>query len=224
MGGPLVHHSGLVMTLGFTLADRLGARTVPCSVAGCTRTWVQLGGKALALGKGKGDADDGGPGASMCEPCKKKLATLTEKQRRCEIHGCHGTFPWSVKDQLEAFATHRPPPKGLCANCEARLATLEDKEAACVVPGCTRTATISKRAQLVAETEAAAAAEKAAQADTSLASDQAITQEGPAIEAANDESVTATPVSGEPAASAEVAGEGAGEKAASEAHPAKAGG
>jgi hypothetical protein len=203
------------MTLGFTLADRLGARTVPCSVAGCTRTWVQLGGKALALGKGKGDANETGPAASMCEPCKKKLATLTEKQRRCEIHGCHGTFAWSVKDQLEAFATHRPPPKGLCANCESRLTTLEDKEAACVIPGCTRTATISKRAQLVAETEAAAAAEKAANgpAATEAAEHQAVTVEVPAVETVETEAVAADAA---PVAEAADAGKSV------EAHPHKA--
>jgi hypothetical protein len=153
------------MTLGFTLADRLGARTVPCKVAGCTRTWVQLGGKALALGKaatGPGNAtaaDDAGAG--MCEPCKKKLATLHDKQRRCEIPNCPGTFTWTVQQQLEAFAQHKQPPRGLCADCEGRLSGLEDKEAACVIPGCTRTATISKRAQLVAEAKAAAAARAA---------------------------------------------------------------
>jgi hypothetical protein len=156
------------MTLGFTLADRLGARTVPCKVAGCTRTWVQLGGKALALGRKGGDkgaaASGDDPGAGMCEPCKTKLASLADKQRRCEIPGCHGTFLWSVKEQLEAFAAHKPPPRGICASCEERLAGLQDKEAACAVPGCTRTATISKRAQLIAETEAAAAAAKAASA------------------------------------------------------------
>jgi hypothetical protein len=168
MGVPLVHHIGLVMTLGFTLADRLGARTVPCKVAGCTRTWVQLGGKALALGRKGGDkgATPGGDdsGAGMCEPCKTKLDTLVDKQRRCEIPGCHGTFPWTVQEQLEAFAAHKPPPRGICASCETRLEGLQDKEAACNVPGCTRTATISKRAQLIAETEAAAAAAKAAAA------------------------------------------------------------
>jgi hypothetical protein len=146
------------MTLGFTLADRLGARTVPCKVAGCSRTWVQLGGKALALGKTTGGSSSSADeaGAGMCEPCKKKLSTLADKQRRCEIPGCHNTFTWPVKDQLEAFAQHKQPPRGLCASCDARLATLEDQEAACSVPGCTRTATITKRAQLVAEAKAAA--------------------------------------------------------------------
>ncbi|HEY0709209.1 MAG TPA: hypothetical protein VGG33_20535, partial [Polyangia bacterium] len=126
-----------------------------------------------------------------------------------------------MKDQLEAFATHRPPPKGLCANCESRLATLEDKETACVIPGCTRTATVSKRAQLVAETEAAAAAEKAAQAP--VASDLAVTQEGPAIEAAGAEGspseVAAEAPAGEPekataegAPTAKAAGHGKPEK------------
>jgi hypothetical protein len=162
MGVPLVHHIPLVMTLGFTLADRLGARTVPCKVAGCTRTWVQLGGKALALGKPGTAAADNDPGAGLCEPCKKKLATLADKQRRCDIPGCTGTFTWTVKEQLEAFAAHKQPPRGLCSSCEARMGALEDKEAACGIPGCTRTATVSKRAQLIAEAKAAQAAAGAA--------------------------------------------------------------
>ena len=193
MGVPLVHHIGLVMTLGFTLADRLGARTVPCKVAGCTRTWVQLGGKALALGRKGGDkgaASGDDPGAGMCEPCKTKLASLTEKQRRCEIPGCHNTFPWSVQAQLEAFATHKPPPRGICTSCETRLEGLQDKEAACAVPGCTRTATISKRAQLIAETEAAAkAAETPAKAAPTPASisEAPVESAAPAQDAAPDE-------------------------------------
>ena len=146
---------------GFTLADRLGARAVPCRVPGCTRTWLQLGGKSLALvsrGSVTGQPAAEDAGAGMCEPCKKKLATLHDKQRRCDVPGCQHTWTWTVAEQLEAFATHKPPPKRICADCEGKLAALEDKEVACSVPGCTRTAKVSKRSQLIAQ----AAAEQAA--------------------------------------------------------------
>src|SRR5687767_15879604 len=103
MGVPLVHHTWLVMSLGgLTLADRLGARAVPCRVAGCTRTWLQLGGKSLALvskAAGSSTAATDEAGAGMCEPCKKKLATLADKQRRCDVPGCAGTWTWTVNEQ-----------------------------------------------------------------------------------------------------------------------------
>ncbi len=143
---------------GFTLADRLGTKTLPCRVEGCTRTWLQLGSKALALGGGA-VVDPSDPGAGMCEPCKKKLASLTDKQRRCDVPGCNGTWTWTVKDQLEAFAAHRAPPKNMCASCEQKLASLEDKQIPCAIPGCTRSGTLSKRAQLLADVAAAATPE-----------------------------------------------------------------
>lgn len=52
--------------------------------------------------------------------------------------------------QMEAFATKRPPPTGLCAGCDARLASLADKQSPCIVPGCARTSVFSRRAQLIA--------------------------------------------------------------------------
>jgi hypothetical protein len=33
----------------FTLADRLGAKSVPCRVSGCSRSWIQLSNKAFGL-------------------------------------------------------------------------------------------------------------------------------------------------------------------------------
>src|SRR5688572_8050190 len=102
---------------GFTLADRLGAKTVPCRVAGCTRTWLQLGGKAAALG-GRTTEDPNDPGAGLCEPCKKKLSQLRDQQRRCDVPGCTETWTWPIAAQLEAFAAHRPPPKQICGSCE----------------------------------------------------------------------------------------------------------
>jgi hypothetical protein len=164
---------------GFTLADRLGAKTVPCRVSGCTRTWVQLGGKALALGGRSAPAPDD-PGSGMCEPCKKKFAGLTDKQRRCDVPGCTGTWTWPVMAQLEAFATHRQPPKNLCASCVEKLASLEDKQIPCNIPGCTRSGTLTKRAQLLAEFET----EKPAEPEEAAPSaEPAATTEGGAAEA-----------------------------------------
>lgn len=133
---------------GFTLADRLGARAIPCRVKGCTRTWLQISNKALSLRGGESGSD--GADGGLCEPCANKLRGIKDVERRCDRPGCAGTWTWPVAAQLEAFATRRPAPKALCAACEGLLATLEDKEAACNVPGCARKAVITRRAQLLA--------------------------------------------------------------------------
>lgn len=135
---------------GFTLADRLGAKTVPCRVRGCSRTLLQFANKALTLASNAPD-DPNDPAAGMCEPCRKRLKELKEAQRPCERPGCSGTWTWAVAGQLEAFATRRPTPKGLCAECESKLSTLEAKEITCGVPGCSRTTTVTPKAQLLSE-------------------------------------------------------------------------
>ena len=135
---------------GFTLADRLGAKSSPCSVPGCTRTWISIaGGKGAKLG-GRGAADPSDPASSMCDPCREKFSRVTDAQRPCDRPGCDGTWTWSAKDQLEAFATNRQAPRGMCAGCEGKLAALADKQLPCIVPGCTRSAVFTKRAQLLA--------------------------------------------------------------------------
>ncbi len=131
---------------GFTLADRLGAKPVPCGVAGCSRTWLEIANKALSLGRA---ADPNDPTARMCEPCRNKWKELKDAERACERTGCEGRWTWTAKAQLEAFAGRRPPPKALCAECEGRLEGLADKEVACRTPGCGRTAVLTPRAQLL---------------------------------------------------------------------------
>jgi hypothetical protein len=193
---------------GFTLADRLGARSVPCRVSGCTRTWIQLGGKSLALGKAVDSPDD--PAAGMCEPCKKKFVSLHDKQRRCDVPGCQNTWTWPAAAQLEAFAAHKPPPKHMCASCEGKLAALEDKQIACSVPGCTRTGTLTRRQQLLAETAAEQAAE--AHADGEAPVETQLTS-APAAEATTSEAAAgATDITAE--TTAEAAPEAAGEASA----------
>jgi hypothetical protein len=133
---------------GFTLADRLGAKAIPCSVAGCTRTWISMAGKQLKLGT-RGAADPADPTSSMCDPCREKFAKLSDAARPCDRPGCSGTWGWSAMAQLEAFAGKRPPPAGMCTDCEQKLAALEDKAVPCSVAGCTRTSTFTRRAQLL---------------------------------------------------------------------------
>ena len=135
---------------GFTLADRLGAKSFPCSVAGCTRTWLSLtSGKGLKLG-GRNAPDPADPTSSMCDLCREKFAKLTSIERRCDRPGCEHTWTWPVAAQLEAFAAKRPPPTMLCGSCEEKLGALEDKAIPCSVDGCTRSSVMSKRAQLLA--------------------------------------------------------------------------
>jgi hypothetical protein len=134
---------------GFTLADRLGAKSSPCTVAGCTRTWISMSGGKVQLG-GRGAPDPADPASSMCDPCRQAFATAKDTERACERPGCSGTWTWPAMSQVEAAAAGRKPPQKLCAACEEKLAALEDKELPCAVPGCSRSAVFSKRAQLVA--------------------------------------------------------------------------
>jgi hypothetical protein len=148
-------------SLGFTLADRLGAKSLPCSVQGCTRTWISMAG-ALAPkaknGKGVGDIKLGGRGAasaddpasSMCDPCRDKLAKTRDQERACDRPGCSGTWTWPVAAQMAAFASKRPAPVSLCGDCEQKLSGLEDKPVPCAVEGCTRGSVFTRRAQLLA--------------------------------------------------------------------------
>jgi hypothetical protein len=144
-------------SLGFTLADRLGAKSLPCSVPGCTRTWISMAGaggsgkngKSLNLGgRGAAKADD--PASSMCDPCRDKLAKTRDQERNCDRPGCSGKWIWPVAAQLAAFATKRPAPQSLCADCEQKLGALEDKPVPCSVEGCTRVSVFTRRAQLLA--------------------------------------------------------------------------
>ncbi|HSZ82262.1 MAG TPA: hypothetical protein VLA14_08270 [Polyangia bacterium] len=163
-------------SLGFTLADRLGAKSLPCSVPGCARTWISMAGAGAKQGKngknlnlgGRGAAQADDPASSMCDPCRDKLAKTRDQARACDRPGCAGTWTWPVAAQLAAFATKRPAPQSLCADCEQKLAALEDKPVPCSVEGCTRASVLTKRAQLLAgapEVEVTAAAAMCGQCD-----------------------------------------------------------
>jgi hypothetical protein len=105
--------------------------------------------KGAKLG-GRGAANPSDPASSMCDPCRDAYAKAKDAERACDRPGCTGTWTWSVAQQMEAFATKRPPPTGLCADDERRLGELADKTIPCAVPGCTRTSVFSRRAQLLA--------------------------------------------------------------------------
>jgi hypothetical protein len=139
----------------FTLADRLGAKSVPCRVPGCSRTWIQLSNKALGLPGGEALAA-GDPTEGMCDPCRDKFRTLKDAQRPCDRKGCGGSWLWPKEAQLEAFAAQRPAPKHLCEDCQKLLDSLQDKEVPCAIPGCTRTATLTRTQQLVSQGQPAA--------------------------------------------------------------------
>jgi hypothetical protein len=144
-------------SLGFTLADRLGAKSLPCTVPGCTRTWISMAGagqnnksgKGLQLG-GRGAANPADPASSMCDPCRDKLAKTRDQERNCDRPGCAGKWTWSVAEQMEAFASKRPAPKGMCGDCDQKLAGLKDIPVPCSVEGCTRGSVFTPRAQLLA--------------------------------------------------------------------------
>lgn len=140
---------------GFTLADRLGAKSVPCRVAGCTRTRVELPGTLGQAARGRSapaaEAADGATDKGLCEPCRKKRASLKDEERSCDRPGCDGKWSLSAEAQLTAWVRHEPAGKGLCARCESELATLSEKEIACATPGCTRPAKLSPRAQLLGQ-------------------------------------------------------------------------
>ena len=133
----------------FTLADRLGAKSLPCRVPGCTRTFIQLSSKAFGLGRAASDGDAGPEG--MCEPCREKSRRVQDMERKCDRPGCEGTWTWTAAAQLEAFANDRPAPKQLCTACQSLLDTLEDKQIPCSVPNCTRSALLTKQQQLIAQ-------------------------------------------------------------------------
>jgi hypothetical protein len=90
--------------------------------------------KGAKLG-GRGAANAADPASSMCDPCRDVYAKAKDVERPCDRPGCSGTWTWTVAQQMEAFATKRPPPPGLCAEDERRLAELTDKTVPCAVPG-----------------------------------------------------------------------------------------
>ena len=151
----------------FTLADRLGAKSLPCRVAGCTRTFLQLSSKAFGLGRGASDGDAASEG--MCEPCRDKSRRVHDTERRCDRPGCGGSWTWTAVAQLEAFANDRSAPKQLCQACQSLLDTLEDKEISCAVPGCTRSALLTKQQQLITQGQPEAEPEPAKPGTVTLA-------------------------------------------------------
>jgi hypothetical protein len=135
---------------GFTLADRLGAKSSPCSVVGCARTWISLASAKGAKLGGRGAADPSDPASSMCDPCRQVFAKATDVLRPCDRPGCEGKWTWLAAEQVAAAANNRKPPHRLCDGCEEKLSALSDRPLPCAVPGCARSAVFTRQAQLVA--------------------------------------------------------------------------
>ena len=96
-----------------------------------------MSGKNSKLGgRAAGSEDD--PASKMCDPCRDKFQTLTDVERPCDRADCTGTWTWTAKAQLEAFATGRKPQPHLCAADEAKLGALSDRQIPCSVEGCKR--------------------------------------------------------------------------------------
>ena len=107
---------------GFTLADRLGAKSSPCSVPGCSRTWLSMASAKGAKLGGRGAARSRRIRRRRCAiPAGTTYAKAKDVERPCDRAGCSGTWTWTVTQQMEAFAGKRPPPTGLCADDERRL-------------------------------------------------------------------------------------------------------
>ena len=87
----------------------------------------------------------------MCDPCREKYAKTKDVERACDRPGCSGTWTWTVAQQMEAFATKRPPPAGPVRRRRGRSwPRSPTRPIPCAVPGCTRTSVFSRRAQLLA--------------------------------------------------------------------------
>ena len=136
-------------SLGFTLADRLGAKSIPCTVPGCSRTWIQMAGNGAKLG-GRGAGNDTDPTSRMCDPCREKFRTTADVQRRCARPGCAETWTWTAAEQMAAFASKQPPPDRLCDEDTRKMAALTNKEIPCSVEGCKRMSVFTRLAQLLA--------------------------------------------------------------------------
>ena len=108
-----------------------------------------MSGKGAKLG-GRLITDENDPTARMCDPCREKFQSTSDVQRACARPGCSGTWTWTAKEQMTAFATKHPAPDRLCDEDTAKLATLSNKDLPCSVEGCTRTSTWTRLAQLLA--------------------------------------------------------------------------
>ena len=144
-------------SLGFTLADRLGAKSLPCSVPGCTRTWISMAGaggtrtaRASSLG-GRGAAKPDDPASSMCDPCRDKLAKARDAAARLRSPRLRGHLDLARRRADGGLRDQAAPRRRACAPTASRSSRrLEDKPVPCSVPGCTRASVFTRRAQLLA--------------------------------------------------------------------------
>ena len=135
-------HRPLIMGLaGFTLADRLGAKSSPCSVPGCTRTWISIAGPARGQARRPRRRRPGRSGVVDVRPVPREVrARLRTSSAPAIAPGLRRHLDLDARrQQMEAFADQAPAAATGCAPSARRSsAALEDKTVPCAVPGCTR--------------------------------------------------------------------------------------
>ena len=96
-------------------------KTVPCSVAGCTRSSVFTQDGAAA---GRGARRRGHSAATMRGPCDDVFEKLTYRQVTCGINGCKHKWTWTTDEQIQAYASGLPnePPRRSATSARASSA------------------------------------------------------------------------------------------------------
>ena len=159
----------------------LSDREAPCKIEGCKRTWLwtrdaqlkhrtwlrRSGEEGEPEGKGRGRgrrrkqrrASVHEPPPRMCEPCRARLAKLTEREGPCKVHGCTRQAKIDRDTQLRAWAAMGTEdidaepsslPRRMCDVCREFCKNHPDREVPCGRPGCDKTWTFKTGAQLQA--------------------------------------------------------------------------
>ncbi len=136
---------------GFTLADRLGAKSSPCTVA-----WLHahLDQHRRRQGRQAGRA-------RRSRSVRPDVVDVRPVPRGVRARARRGSAPATGPAAKGPGLGRRwrrsrrppptgPPPRGLCAGCEGKLARSATSRCPARWPGCTRTALFSRRAQLLA--------------------------------------------------------------------------
>lgn len=158
-------------------------RAVTCRVDGCKRTWAwdrdsqlkhrtwlrRSGDEAAAESPGRGRGRGRRrkrtrgsihePPARMCEPCRAKLAKLTDRENSCKVHGCTRMAKVDRDTQLRAWAAlgtedleaEAPSlPRRMCEVCREFCKNHPDRKIACGRPGCDKSWSFKTGGQLQA--------------------------------------------------------------------------
>ena len=133
-------------------ALELRDQEVSCRMSSCQRTWTWTA-MAQLQAMGDDEREKPSPPARLCEPCHRKLTTLSVERVSCKVHGCTRTVSVSAEAQLKAWISHPEAagdvtPKRMCESCRDFCRTHSDREVACERSGCKKTWTFKTGAQL----------------------------------------------------------------------------